>query len=63
MDHVEAAARFRRLVRLQVADEMPAERKVRRSIHLVERLLDFVLTEVDLSTLGGDANVRGVERL
>ncbi len=63
VDDVEAARGLRRLVRLKVADEVPPKRQVAGPIHLVERLLHLVLTEVGLSTVGGDANVRGVERL
>src|SRR5262249_57573502 len=44
------------LVRLQVADEMPAERQVRRALDLLERFLHLVLAEVDLARAGCGAN-------
>ena len=40
-------------------DEMPADREVRRRIHLRHRFLHFVLAEIDLASCRGGANVLG----
>ena len=61
VNHVEAGRRLRRLVRLQVADEMPAQRKVRPSRAASAAPPDFVFAEVDLSGERGGAHVVGVE--
>src|SRR5262249_55946888 len=59
VNHVEPAGLLR-FVRLQVADEMPAERQIRRALDLLERLLHLVLAKIDLAGGGGRANgVRG----
>ena len=60
MDDVEAAGLFR-LVRLQVADQVPANRQVRRLVHLLERFLDLVFAEIDLTGVGGGAHELGGE--
>jgi hypothetical protein len=55
MHDVEAPG-FLRFVRLQVADQMPADREVRGLVHFLERFLNFVLAEIDLTEIGGGAN-------
>src|SRR5262245_16121069 len=49
--------RLFRFVRLQVADEMPAKRKIRGGRDFRESLLDLVFAEIDLSGLCGRTNV------
>src|SRR5262245_8663362 len=56
LDGVEARRCLPRLVRLQVADEMPADRQVRGLVHLAQRFLHFVLPEVDLTGRGCGAD-------
>jgi hypothetical protein len=51
------------LVRLQVADEMPFEREVGRSLDLLQGFLHPVLTEGPLSGGGSGSNVLETERL
>ena len=46
-----------------MADQMPAERQLGRSLHFLNAFLDFVLAEVDLAGVGGGPNVFGVEGL
>ena len=48
MDQIEARAGFFCFVRLEMADQMPAERKIRGLVHLGQRFLDAVLAEIDL---------------
>jgi hypothetical protein len=55
MHHVEAAG-HPGLVRLQVADEVPADVEIGGPIHFLERFLNFVFAEIDLPGFGGDAN-------
>ena len=63
MDRVETRAGLPRLVRLQVADQVPAEGRSAVRVHLLERFLDLVLAEVDLAGVGGGADVVGGEGL
>src|SRR5207244_2141708 len=48
VDQIEARAGFFCFVRLEMADQMPAERKIRGLVHLGQRFLDAVLAEIDL---------------
>ena len=61
VDGVEALGGLPRLVGLQVADEMPAQRQIGEAIHLLNRFLDLVLAEVDLAGVSRRPNVVGVE--
>src|SRR5207253_718073 len=63
MDEVEGRAGFARLVRLQVADQMPPDREVGAPGNLLESFLHFVLAEIDLTLRGGGAHVLDAERL
>src|SRR5713226_8523196 len=56
MHDVKAAGLFR-FVRLEMADQMPPDGKVRRLVHLLARLLDLVFAEVHLAGLGGRTHV------
>jgi hypothetical protein len=58
LDDVEAC-RLLRFVRLQVSDQVPADRQIRRLVHLEQRFLDLVFAKVDLAGLGGGAHVLG----
>jgi len=58
VNQVEAAG-LSRLVRLQVADQVPAQRQIGGAIDLVERLLDFVFAEVDLAGVRRGPHVVG----
>src|SRR5439155_27159662 len=57
MDDVEAGGSPARLVRLQVANEVPPDLKVGRLLDLLQSLLHFVLAEVDLPRRGGGPNM------
>ena len=50
-------AGFLRLVGLEMADEMPAQAQIRGLVHLRQRFLDLVLAEIDLTQIGGGADV------
>ena len=63
MNGVEPGGGFPGLVRLQVADQVPAERRGGRPVHFLEAFLDFVLAEVDLPGLGGGQDVFRIEGL
>ena len=52
-----------RLVRLQMADEMPPERNVGRFADLLQGLLDLVLAEIVLAGGHGGPDVVGAEGL
>ncbi len=54
MDDVKTSGLFR-LVGLQVADQMPPNRQIRRLVHLRQRFLHFVFAEVDLAQVCGGA--------
>ena len=43
-------------------DEMPANRQIRRAVHLVERFLHFVFAEIQLARIRGRADVFGGKR-
>ncbi len=60
MNGVEAP-HFLRLVRLQMSDEMPADREVAGLLDLLQRLLDLVLAEIDLARNGRGADGVGRE--
>ena len=62
MHDVETARLFR-FVRLEMADQMPPDRKVRRLVHLLACFLDLVLAEVDLAGASGRAHVFSGEGL
>src|SRR5215831_6002941 len=55
MDHVEAP-RLLCLVRLQVTDEVPADREIGGLVDLLKRLLNLVFAEVDLAGVRGGAD-------
>ena len=61
MDDVESRAGLPGLVRLQMADEVPAKRQIGGPVHLFEGLLDLVFSEVDLARVGGGPDVVGGE--
>src|SRR4249920_1899498 len=63
MNHVESGASLVRLVRLQVPHEVPLEGEVRGAVHLSQRFLHLVLTEIDLTGVGSHPDVSVVERL
>ena len=54
-------ARLGGLVRLKVADQMPDSVEIGSQRHFLERFLDFVLAEIDLTGVGGRANLIGVD--
>ena len=60
MHDVEAAGLFH-FVRLEMADQVPPDLKVRGLVHLLTRFLDLVFAEVDLAGLGGGTHVLGRE--
>ena len=61
MHHVEARSGFPGLVRLQMADQVPPNRQVGCPIHLVQRFLKFVFSEIDLPAVGDGPDVVGGE--
>jgi hypothetical protein len=63
MNAGECCRRSLRLVRLQVADEMPPYLHVGRVSDLLQPLLDFVLAKVDLACAMRGSHVIGAERL
>ena len=61
VDHVEAG-RLLRFVRLEMADEVPADRQIGRLRDLLQRFLHFVFAEVDLAGGRSGAHVLGRKR-
>ena len=44
-----------------MSDQVPAKPQVGGAVHLLERLLDLVLAEIDLPAVGGGSDVIGGE--
>lgn len=63
VNRVEMRGGFAGLVRLEVAYQVPREGEIRCGEHFPERFLNLVLSEVELSGLGGGAYVVGRECL
>ena len=63
MDHIETGGSLFGFVRLEMTDEMPADRQIRSTLHLEKSFLQLVLSEVHLTRLGGSADGVGSERL
>jgi len=63
VDEIEARGGLFRLVRLQMSDEMPAQRQAGCRVYFRQRFLQTVFAEIDLSRGGGFANRFGRECL
>src|SRR3990170_6186544 len=61
MDHIEPRSSLPRLVRLQMADQVPSNRQVGGPVHLFQGFLKLVLSEIELPAVGGGSDVVGGE--
>ena len=63
MDGGKGGGRLARLVRLEVANQMPPYRYIGRALDLLQGFLNFVFTEVALAGRVGGANIVRAEGL